>query len=314
LSVARRYGGAYSPDPSTTESDRPAVRAEINPAGARANLLFVPPVLLVLTTLTGGAVPMALGLAGAGVLTGAAFLLRAGLEAEAEYNSRRAARRPAIPRKLFAAITTGLGTALAVAAHQEELGLAAPAIFGLVTGALHAIAFGPDPWRNKGMEGIDTFQQDRVARVVDEADRHLAAMRAAVARAGDRKAEARLERFEQSVRDMVRTVEEDPRDLTAARKYLGVYLMGARDASEKFADLMGRAPDPEARRKYIELLDDLDRNFAAKTRKLMADTHTDLDIEIGVLRDRLAREGVRLDTDTQRQPDPAPRPDPRKEA
>jgi CHASE3 domain sensor protein len=95
---------------------------------------------------------------------------------------------------------------------------------------------------------------------------------------------------------MVRTVEEDPRDLAGARKYLGVYLMGARDASVKFADLFSRTRDPEAQQKYIGLLDDMEQNFAAKTRKLMADSQTDLDIEIDVLRDRLAREGVRLDT------------------
>ncbi len=137
-----------------------------------------------------------------------------------------------------------------------------------------------------------------MARVTGEAEKHLKAMRDAVLRAGDRKAEARLERFMDTVRQMVRTVEEDPRDLTSARKYLGVYLMGARDASIKFADLYSRSRDPEAHAKYLALLDDLDSNFVARTNKLMADTQTDLDIEIEVLRDRLAREGVAIQRNT----------------
>jgi 5-bromo-4-chloroindolyl phosphate hydrolysis protein len=146
------------------------------------------------------------------------------------------------------------------------------------------------------MEGVDSFQSDRVARVVDQAEDYLRAMTDALKRAGDRQAETRLERFQIIVRDMLRTVEDDPRDLTAARKYLGVYLMGARDATVKFADLHARAPNPAARDKYLALLGDLEQNFTAKTRALMQDSTTDLDIEIDVLRDRLEREGVHLET------------------
>ncbi|MEO0665031.1 MAG: 5-bromo-4-chloroindolyl phosphate hydrolysis family protein, partial [Pseudomonadota bacterium] len=113
-----------------------------------------------------------------------------------------------------------------------------------------------------------------------------------IKRAGDRKLEARVEQFAGTARKMFRTVEEDPRDLTAAKKYLGVYLMGARDATLKFADLYARQPKPEDKASYLALLDDLDGNFAAKTEKLMNDNRTDMDIEIKVLRDRLAREGV----------------------
>ncbi len=46
---------------------------------------------------------------------------------------------------------------------------------------------------------------------------------------------------------LFRTVEGDPRDLTAARKYLSVYLMGARDATVKFADLYAQNRNTKAR-------------------------------------------------------------------
>jgi hypothetical protein len=191
-------------------------------------------------------------------------------------------------------LLTGLG--LAVAGFASNGGLIEPLIYGVLGTVLHSFAFGLDPLKDKGVEGIDTFQSDRVARIVDQAETYLGAMSTAIARAGDRQAEARLERFQLSVRDMLRTVEDDPRDLTAARKYLSVYLMGARDATVKFADLHARAPNPAARDSYLSLLSDLEENFTAKTRALMIDNTTDLDIEISVLRDRLAREGVQLET------------------
>ena len=143
------------------------------------------------------------------------------------------------------------------------------------------------------MEGIDTFQQDRVARVVDEAEKLLDAMTDAIKRARDRQAQERLSVFQQTARTLIRTVEEDPRDLTAARKYLGVYLRGARDATIKFADIYARTQDAQARSDYLELLDDLDQNFAARTQKSLLDDRSDLTVEIEVLRERLSREGLR---------------------
>lgn len=293
--MAKRYGGTYSPDgkPEASNEDRPAFNgAKVDAAGARSNILFVPPIVLAFTSLGDGAIGLGTGLAGAGLLVLGAWLLRDGLRAEAAYRERRVARRPAIPRKIFSSVATALG--VAVAAWKNDPGLIAPVIFGAAAGGLQLAAFGIDPLRSKGMEGIDTFQQDRVAKVVDNAETYLAEMADAVKRAGDRKVEARVERFQDKVREMIRTVEEDPRDLTAAKKYLGVYLMGARDASVKFADIYARSQNDGARSDYMMLLTDLEESFGQKTEKLLLDNNSDLTIEIDVLRDRLQREGVRL--------------------
>ncbi|MDX2482140.1 MAG: 5-bromo-4-chloroindolyl phosphate hydrolysis family protein [Pseudodonghicola sp.] len=303
--MAQRFGRKFSPEPGTNPGADPAPDAkappprgayhgaQIDPVGARANLLFLPAVLLVFLSLGGGALSLVLGLAAAGALTLAAWLVREGLRAEAAYRARKVARRPALPRKMLASVLTGLGTGLA--AYQNEPGFLAPLLYGGAATVLHGLAFGIDPLRDKGMEGIDTFQQDRVARAVAEGESYLSAMRDAVRRAGDRRIEARVEQFQKIARDLFRTVEEDPRDLTGARKYMSVYLMGARDATIKFADLYARTPDQQARADYAALLDDLEQNFTARTRKMLSDNHSDLTVEIEVLRDRLKREGVRLD-------------------
>jgi hypothetical protein len=225
-----------------------------------------------------------------GVLALAAWLLRDGLRAEAAYNTRKIARRPALPRKMFASALTGIGIGLA--AWTGETGLAGSIVYGMVAAGLHVAAFGIDPLTDKRVEGLDSFQQDRVARVVDEAEAYLTAMRDRVVALGDRRLELRVTSFQAAARKMIRTVEEDPRDLTGARRYLGVYLMGARDATNKFADLYGRRADTQARSDYEALLTDLEQNFSAKTERLLESDRTDMDIEIKVLRDRLEREGV----------------------
>lgn len=295
--MAKRFGGKYSPQGAPTEGNAPRrsgfAGARVDPVGARANLMVLPAVVLLFTSLTQGALGLGLGLAGTAALALAAWLLRGGLVAEAAYLERKVARRPAMPRKLAAAVLAGLGTVLAALSHDGNL--IAAVLFGVAASGLHVAAFGIDPLRDKGMEGIDTFQQDRVAKVVDEAEAHMAAMTDALKRAGDRRVATRMQQFQTVVRDLIRTVEEDPRDLTAARKYLGVYLLGARDASAKFADIYARTQDAKAREDYLALLDDLEQNFTNRTTKLMLDDHSDLTVEIEVLRDRLQREGVRLD-------------------
>ena len=297
--MAKSFGGKFSPNGRDTQQGgapqndvREAVidQRKINGAGKKAYMLFVPGVLLAFLSLNEGALDLAIGLFSAAVLSLAAWLTREGLKAAAEYDARKVARRPAIPRKLFGTLLTGIG--IAAASMTNDGSIVAAVLYGVVAGGLHTMAFGIDPLRDKRMEGVDTFQQDRVAKVVDEAEAHLAAMHDHISNIGDRHLENRVEQFQAMARKMIRTVEEDPRDLTAARKFLSVYLMGARDAAAKFADLYKRQRDEDARKNFEELLTDLEGNFAARTEKMLLDDRSDMDIEIKVLRDRLQREGL----------------------
>ncbi len=291
--MAKRFGGKFSPDSSDNNDAHPIenpteISADIG-AGWRANLLFFAPLPLLFRAFFKEPEGMATSLLAFGVLMLAAWLTRDGIIAQNAYDARKVARRPAVPRKIFGSALMGIG--LFIAGYVSG-GPFVALLFGGLGVVLHGLAFGIDPMRDKGMEGIDRHQTERVARVVDKAEAHLAQMSDAILRAGDRKIEARVAQFQLTVRKMFRTVEEDPRDLTAARKYLSVYLLGARDATVKFADLYAQTKDAQARADFEALLGDLEDNFAARTEKLLLDDRSDLDVEIEVLRDRLKRDGI----------------------
>ncbi len=297
--MAERFGGRYSPGAKLPEGSPQAEAARealaearrVDAAGARANLMFVPAAVAAFAGLLRDPASLLLTLGAAALLALGAWLLREGLRAEAAFDARPAARRPALPRKMLAAALAAGGTALASLGHGvEPLGAA---LYGVAAAGLHLVAFGIDPLRDKRVEGIDSFQQDRVARVVDEAEGYLATIRDQVAGLGDRALSTRVAGFEALARRVIRSVEEDPRDLSGARRYLGVYLMGARDATVRFADLYRRTRDARARADYEALLGDLEANFGGATRKLLEGGREALDLEITVLRDRLRREGVR---------------------
>lgn len=292
--MATRYGGTHSPggDPRAAETARPGAGRVPARFGARLNILFVAPFLIGISGFWQDPVGLAQHMAAFAVLMGSAWMTREGIRAEDAYNARRVARRPAIPRKLIGSVLMGAGLALAGAPPGGTF--VAAVIFAVLGTLLHAFSFGADPMRDKTEGDADLFQTDRVARVVEEAERALAEMRAAIAPLGDRHLNDRVAGFADVARAMCRKVEDDPRDLSAARKYLGVYLTGARDASRKFADIYARRRDETARTAYEALLNDLEKSFAARTEKLMLDEKIDLGVEIDVLRERLERDGVRV--------------------
>jgi len=292
--MAQKFGGKYSPGGSQGgNSDDGFLNAKRSRAGGRVNLLFIAPLPLIWKAFTSEPIDMAHYLIALGILLLAAWMTREGMFAQEAYDARKVARRPVMPRKLFGSILTGLGLAVAGFAGHGPI---EAGIFAVVGCLLHSFAFGLDPMSDKGIEGTNRHQTDRVARAVEEAEEHLRAMSDAIARAGDRSVERRVTAFQSTARDLFRTVEEDPRDLTAARRYLGVYLLGAKDATVKFADIYSRTQDTQARADYLALLDDLEENFAARTQKLLLEDRGDLTIEIDVLRERLEREGLRRDS------------------
>ncbi|WP_339111958.1 5-bromo-4-chloroindolyl phosphate hydrolysis family protein [Thioclava sp. GXIMD2076] len=291
--MARRFSGRYSPDApprSAGQEDIPTERLPRpeHPYEGRPFWLAVCALPFLFGAFGDGPVGLARGILGFGFCAGAALLLREGLKAQAAYEARGKARRPALPRKILGSLGFGLGLAIGA----QEMGLTGAIGCGLIGTVLGLVAFGIDPLKDKGLEGIDPFQQERAAEAIATGEAHLAAMREAIARACTPQLTARVEIFATHARDLFRTVEEDPNDLRAARRYLTLYLEGARDATIRFADLYAQTRDAEARAGYETLLDDLERNFTAKSRQLIESGREGLEIEIDVLRERLEREGI----------------------
>lgn len=300
--MARRFSGPYSPQPGPSADPTPgaaqkAVPPAVAPPAARSNhvpgrwrasVLFVAAFAFLLPAFAGPPGAMFLGLIAGGGLILSAWLSREGMRARAEWERRTLARRPAVPRLLLGAIVTGLSLGLGgVIAHGLSL---YPVLYALAGAALHLGAFGIDPMTSKGMEGIDRFQTERVARAVSEAERTLAQMQDAIARTRDRRLQDRVATFAARAGALFRQVESHPGDLSAARRYLSVYLQGARDATVKFAELWANSRDAGARSDYEALLDDLETTFAARTQSLLEGGRSDLDVEIAVLSDRLKYE------------------------
>lgn len=303
--MAERFGGPHSPKAQTNEADNAFRGRKARKVSIAARLMYLAPVPLLFAGLievfAGNPLATLLEIGGFGVLLLGAWLLNEGLDAQAAYDERKVARPPAIPRKLMAALAFGLGVGMA--SLSGGMGLIGAGLFGVIATGLSVVGFGLDPMKRKGMDGVNEFDRERVARAVDKAEGILAELTAATDRLRDRPLKSHVDRIARAAREMFRAVEEDPRDLTRARKFMTVYLTGAKDATVRYADLAAKRADPEARAKYEALLTDLEASFTAHRETLLLDDRSSLDVEIEVLRERLQREGVPARQELNYEPD-----------
>jgi hypothetical protein len=307
MNDARRYGGPHSPGwPPSAGKARTSGKGATGAArsawaGRRASsvslrglVLFVLPTPLLLGALMAllSAEPGRLaGFIGAyGALLAGAGLTRTGLAAETAYRARAVARPPAFPRKLFGATLTAIG--VAIAGLTGGAGVVAAAGTAALAAALHVVAFGPDPIRAKGIDGLNGAALEEAVTRLETARRLIGEMVAASAHFGDRDLSSRVAALAAEAEAVVAQLERDPAGLSRARRFLAVYLVGARDAAVKYAQTWDESRDPEIAARYAALLDDLSVQFADHRKALAAGDRTALEIEIDVLRDRLKLEGV----------------------
>ncbi|WP_340109225.1 5-bromo-4-chloroindolyl phosphate hydrolysis family protein [Pikeienuella sp. HZG-20] len=297
MSAGKRFGGAHSP--GAPPAAAPGRTTWFSGRKARGTpwrvlgLYLAPSPLLAAgawAILTGDPAQALLACGGWAALIFAARLTGEGIKAAAAYHERVIARPPAFPRKLVAALLTGLIVA-GLSFFGAGLGPAS-ALYGLLALGAHLAAFGLDPMRAKGGAGVSPAARDRVASKLDAAEAVIRETAQAAAGLRDRALTDRVDRLAFAARDILREIESDPRDLARARRFLSVYLVGLRDSTVKFAAARAKGAAEGTRGEFEALLKDLETTFARQHERLMVQDQTELEVEIEVLRDRLKQEGA----------------------
>lgn len=276
-------------------TDRSGSRPRKVYAGIKGILLFVLPIPLLFKAiggLWGGDLESVVATGGAYALCLAgALLMRRGLVNEIEHDQRPFARSAPLPLKTAAASLIGIGTALAahLAAGQN---LIISLLFGIGAIAGTFMAYGFDPRKKAMAAGEHGVGRDHFTQTLSEAYAKLDRINETRLRIQSREFQERLGGIVEGSQRILRAIEDDPRDLRRARKFLNVYLDGIEKVSEQYVRTHPKTQTPMLEENYRNLLVDMENVCNEQYERLMQNDVLDLDVQIEVLSTRLKREGV----------------------
>jgi len=251
-------------------------------------LLPLPAAVAALMALVRGQLGLLLGDAlGYGLMLAGALAARRGLGHGGRRLGAGVLRRLSSSTGL-GAVLMALGSGLTAwlgAGHHPGIALA----FALVTLLGFYFLYGLDfsfDWHRPQRLGVHG------AASLREAERAIDAIERASADIQQPELERRLTDIAALARRLLQRVEEDPRNLWRARRFLNVYLDGVQRVVEGYAKTQGQVAAPELDQRFRHALETVETAFREQHQVLLERDVEDLDVQIEVLTRQLEREGI----------------------
>ena len=221
-----------------------------------------------------------------------ASIARLGIKNEGKYYERSIARAPSTPYKTVAALLLSITTGL-TAWWSVHYGLLNSILIGLAVFIGFYLYYGLDPRKDKSGNirlGVTT---DEVIKALEDAEVRIDAIEAARKHINNIDFNAQIKRITDKAREIIKTIEEDPKDLDRSRKFLKVYLDGAKKVTEGYANAKDIEQETELKNNFSNVLDTIEKTFDKQKDELKKNNHFDLDVQIEVLKTQLKQENIR---------------------
>ena len=217
----------------------------------------------------------------------AATVARHGFKLESRFKQKKLAKAPGTPFKSVAAILLSITTGL-TAFLLSDYGLLGSVLMGGVTMLGFYLAYGMDPRRDKTGNISLGVSADEVFEALEAAEIKIETIETARKSIRNIEFDQHLKRIISKARGILTLIEEDPKDLTRARKFLKVYLDGTARVTESYAKTHGRDATTEILdTNFQEVLVSIETTFDEQHKKLLKNDQFDLDVKIEVLKTQL---------------------------
>lgn len=267
---------------NSSSQQRPAAQPPPSASGYLLFLLPLPVAAAAAVSLAKGQLVALVGNSiGYGLFLGGALLVRRGLL------SADKASASALPMKTLGsalvALATGTTAWLGVG-HHPAIAVA----FALVALLGCYLTYGFDLEASRQARGIGEHNRTQLR----QAGRSIGAIEQASRDIGQPELEARLRRIVELASAILTRLEQDPRNLRRARKFLNVYLDGVKSVVEGYAKTHGQVVAPELDTRFRHALITVEDAFREQQQTLLDRDVDDLDVQIEVLTQQLKREGI----------------------
>lgn len=145
-------------------------------------------------------------------------------------------------------------------------------------------------WARAQPKSAHGYSSDELVTALRSAEAQVQAIEAVYLRLPRGEIRRKLKSLAAKTHRLMHAIEEDPRELRRARKYLNVFLPGVQQVAQTYSEARKHGPDPEFDQRFRNLLD---KTAAALNRHEMqraSKVTFDLDVQMSVLRTQLDEE------------------------
>jgi len=227
------------------------------------------------------------------LLNGVSFLLfllvasiaKKGFMQEAKYHKDTFSKAPKMPYKMIAGYLLGGATLFtAYFAGAQELGKSA--FLAVIATVGYYLYYGFDPKVNK-FNNLGDISAEFVLETIQEAREKLAGIETDMSKITDSDLYDKLSVAVAKSEAILQTIQEDPKDVRVARKFLTVYIDGVAKVTDSYTSLKEDEITPEIKTKLHTLMDDVEERFDKELKRLKQNNEFDLDVHIDVLKEQI---------------------------
>ncbi len=221
-----------------------------------------------------------------GLFYATAKLNSLGLANEFKYNQEKLTKAPKRPYKTLSAILLGISTFFTATIAGGK-----PLFIGLFLSLISSIGYylyyGLDP-RDDKLDKIDDISAELVLKTISEAKSKLTKIEKHIDKiSNDNILQKKLSLAVTKAENIIQTIQEDPKDIRVARKFLVVYIDGLESVTNAYTSIDEKDIKRETKEKLYQLLEDVEHRFDKELMRLKKNNEFDLDVNIDVLQEQI---------------------------
>jgi len=218
------------------------------------------------------------------MLLGSTWLISKGAQQKTTYHNTAITKAPNIHYLLMGALALGVTTSFL--SFFNDKGFLVSLFVGTLATVGSLLYYGNDPKRDKTstIQGIST---DLVIDTINEANTKIDSIETGIKKINDPKLSASLNNATVKARQIVKTIEKDPKDIRVSRKFLIIYVDGVKNIVESYNQMDSKDINEETRQKLYTLFQEVDTRFEKELQRLKNNNQFDLDVHIDTLKEQI---------------------------
>ena len=212
-------------------------------------------------------------------------LAKKGFVQEQTYKASIFTKAPKVPYKMYAGYLLGGATFFAAYIAGGEA-LVKSVFLAVIATVGYYLYYGFDPKEDK-LENLGDISAEFVLETISEAKEKLTFVETDMKSIKDHVLNAKLQNALKKADHILKTIQEDPKDVRVARKFLTVYIDGIAKVTKSYTELDEADISTETTQRLHTLMDEVDEKLSKELARLKNNNAFDLDVHIDVLKEQI---------------------------